>query len=444
MWYGFSKSDEKWGIYVVKEQMSPERSKLHKPLYRLFRALIRRPLLHRFHYSYDKYTPKTVPFLLLTNHNLAQDPALIACSWRSRLYFVADQHALPQTWAARLLHTTFCPLAPAATPEETAAAVCRVLQSGISVGLFAEGERSFSGETGSLAPNLGQLIKQAGVPLITYRTEGGYLTQPRWAKSLRPGGMLGHVINEYAPTLLQNFTPEQINVLVQADLYTSADQEQGLRRRAYRGKNLAEHLENALYLCPECGDLNTLYSQGNRLLCHNCNMELLFTPYGLLEQKNGFPAPHTTVKNWMDWQAQQLILHKKDWQEHPAQIIARDPNQSLYKMEETTPLPLGRGEMVLYGDRLQWMPTQRDCQPPPSAIPFPYREIRQMTLHGADLLRFSLADGSCYQLASDHPRSGLKYLHLLRLLQEDAADNAADPANAADNAAAAADTYLPA
>ena len=49
----------------------------------------------------------------------------------------------------------------------------------------------------------GKLAKSAGVRVVTYRIEGGYLTQPRWSTGTRRGKLFGRLIHVYEPAELK-------------------------------------------------------------------------------------------------------------------------------------------------------------------------------------------------------------------------------------------------
>ncbi|MEG1997583.1 MAG: 1-acyl-sn-glycerol-3-phosphate acyltransferase [Clostridiales bacterium] len=393
---------------MEKNRLTTIRPRLHKTVYRCLRQLLAWPLGRSYHYTATPYTPAEQPFLLLCNHHLAIDAALVAIGLKTPLYFVVNEPQTPPGYLAKLLIWGLKPILRRAnqTEADIQGEILTALQRGDNVALFIEGECSFTGITGPLPPSVGNLVKLAKVPLLTYRLDGGYLTQPPWAKNRRHGGMAGRVVNEYTPPLLDALSPSQINILIQADLYSSANEEQGVPPRPYRGKNLAEHLETALYLCPECGGINLLKSRGDFLFCQKCGLRLRFTPDGVLVGEDGAAFPYPTVQAWMQWQKAQLQLAAKDWPNHPKQPLATDHGQTLYCYDGGKKRSLGIGQTILYGDKLVFLPQTRQKQV------FYYAQIDRIHLRKADLLNFSLLDGRCFELRSDHPRSALKYLEI--------------------------------
>jgi 1-acyl-sn-glycerol-3-phosphate acyltransferase len=75
----------------------------------------------------------------------------------------------------------------------------RRLKKGYSVCLFPEGNRSFDGVTRPFPPSTGRVAKACGAALVTFRTEGAYLSNPRWGDTLRRGRVRGRVAGIYPP-----------------------------------------------------------------------------------------------------------------------------------------------------------------------------------------------------------------------------------------------------
>ncbi|MEG1537986.1 MAG: UDP-N-acetylglucosamine 2-epimerase, partial [Clostridiales bacterium] len=141
-------------------------------------------------------------------------------------------------------------------------------------------------------------------------------------------------------------------------------------------------------------------------ICQKCGLRLRFTPYGELVGEDGAAFPYPTVQAWMQWQKAQLQLAAKDWPNHPKQPLATDHGQTLYCYDGGKKRSLGIGQTILYGDKLVFLPQTRQKQV------FYYAQIDRIHLRKADLLNFSLLDGRCFELRSDHPRSALKYLEI--------------------------------
>ena len=244
------------------------------------------------------------PYLVLANHNLDLDPALVGLSFPQHMYFVASEHVFRKGWISKLLRAMFAPISrmKGATDAQAALDIIRALRRGSNVCLFAEGNRSFSGVTGPISPATGKLAKAAGVSLITYRLTGGYLTKPRWARTRRRGRMTGTCVRVYTTEELKTMTPEEVNAHIAEDLFEDAFLRQSEIPVPFYGQGLAEGLETALFLCPQCGGVGTLRGKGDRFICR-CGLSVRYTVYGFFE---GADVPFSCVRDWDVWQAAEL------------------------------------------------------------------------------------------------------------------------------------------
>lgn len=242
------------------------------------------------------------PFLLVSNHNTDLDPVLLGASYKKHMYFVASEHALRGGIGAYLLKKLFAPIArqKGGTDALAAMQILRKLRGGANVALFAEGNRSFDGLTEPMFTATGKMVKAARCALVTYKLEGGYFTSPRWSKSLRRGRMKGYPVHIYTREQLASMTAEQINACIEADLYENAYARQETEHIRFKGRDLAEYLETALFLCPRCGKVGTLKSKGDRFFC-TCGLLAVYDEEGRLSG-----APYETVLAWDAWQKAQL------------------------------------------------------------------------------------------------------------------------------------------
>ena len=242
----------------------------------------------RFNYKYDDLREIEGPYLLLANHNLELDPAFVGVAAGKHLYFVASEHILRKGFGTWLLMTFFKPIIHQKGKQgmNTIKEMLKTLKDGHSVCIFPEGNRSFNGLTGEILPSIGKVARRSGAKLITYRIEGGYLSQPRWSTTLRKGKMQGRLVKEYSVEELKAMTDEQINKAICADLYEDAYATQQKEKIAFKGKKLALGMESTIFTCPDCGSIGTLHSDDNHLYC-DCGFKAKYDVYGELTDMKG-------------------------------------------------------------------------------------------------------------------------------------------------------------
>lgn len=371
----------------------------HKAVFSILHGPVRLFCRLAFGYTFDR-TPKIKgPYLLLANHTTNFDPLFVASGLRDHLYFVASEHIFRRGLLSRLLVWALAPIprTKGSTDASAALQVLRTLRGGHNVGLFAEGNRSWSGKTGEIHPTTARLVLAARAPLVTYRLTGGYFTNPRWGGSLRRGRMHGCVVQVYPWDVLQTKSEAEITEIINRDLYVDAYADQRAQPVRYRGRRLAERLETAIYACPVCRETGLLHSAGDRLSCR-CGLSARFTEFGLLEG-----APFETLPEWDAWQTQFMAERIAGAGAAP---IFSDDGQALYALEGGhTARKVSEGTMRLYRDRL----TLGDFSLPLGAL-------LQISLHGRETLVFS--DGARnFEVRSPHSRCGRKYETAVNILK---------------------------
>ncbi|MBR7019450.1 MAG: 1-acyl-sn-glycerol-3-phosphate acyltransferase [Lachnospiraceae bacterium] len=235
----------------------------------------------KFRYRYDSLKKIKGPYLLLANHNMEMDPILLGIAARRQAFFVASEHIARKGFGTWFLMRYFHPILHRKGKDgaRSVMTILKTLRSGSSVTLFPEGNRSFDGVTCPIPEATGKMAKHAGVPVITYRFEGGYLSQPRFSLTLRKGRVTGHLVRVYQPEELKAMTDEQVIEAIAADLREDAYETQEREKIAFKGKKLARGIESTLYRCPKCGRFGTLQSDDKTVRC-DCGYEAEYDVYG--------------------------------------------------------------------------------------------------------------------------------------------------------------------
>jgi 1-acyl-sn-glycerol-3-phosphate acyltransferase len=354
----------------------------------------------KFNYSYEQAGAIPGPFLLIANHVTDLDPLMVGCSFRQQMYFVASEHLFRKGFLTKLLIWLVAPIARIKGTTDTVSAmnIIRALKHKSNVGLFAEGDKSWNGRTNPLHPTTARLIKAAKATLVTYRLTGGYLSSPRWGPQVRRGKISGKLVNVYSPAALSAMPDEELAAVISRDIAEDAFETQRREPVAYRGENPAEHLENALYVCPSCRRIATLHSRGDTFSC-DCGLSVRYNDYGFFEGEN---KPFETIAQWDDWQEEFLKSYVGSLDDGP---VLSDPGQCLFRINtDHSETLVAEGTMALHKDRFVL-----------GDFSVPLDKLYQMGVYGPDMIVFS-AEGSNYEIKSSILRSGRKYLTLYQLL----------------------------
>ncbi|MBQ3287736.1 MAG: 1-acyl-sn-glycerol-3-phosphate acyltransferase [Firmicutes bacterium] len=398
-------------------RLTPGRIRLHRLIWKLGRPLMH-PLMHRrYRFHAKKETGLPDCFLLLCNHVTHLDPLLVVDSFPRQMYFVASEHIQRKKIAPLMMALTF-PIIRRKSRTETGTAmdILRRLKAGCSVCVFIEGERSYAGQTEFIPDSAAHLAKMCGCALVTYRIEDGYFTEPRWASSSRPNGhMTGHVVKVYSPEELKAMSRQEALEHIRQDLWLDAYAVQEKEMLTYPGKNLAEHLETALFYCPVCGSVGTMRSRGDRFFCEKCGLDLRYTDKGYLEAADGSEPPYTKVRDWFNWQKEAAAeLADSSYGKH--ELLTEDEDQLLFAVDEDshTSRQLATGKLALYGDGLEFTA-------PGFQLKFPVSRVNMVSCHESKLLSFSVNgedDAGFYEVDCVIPRSAVKYQLMFCALKE--------------------------
>lgn len=371
--------------------------KRHVIFYQLLRPLIVVFLFFKFNYRFKKAKELPETYLVLSNHTTDFDFLMVASSFSDQMYFVGSEHIARWKWLYAIV--TYCfglvTRSKGTTASSTVLEMLRLLRGGHNVCLFAEGSRCWDGVTGPILPATGKILKKARCGLVTYRIEGGYFASPRWSGRTRRGRVYGAPVNIYTAEDLAAMTADEINAVINRDLYEDAYARQLEAPSPYKGRGLAEGMENLLFICPECGRVDTIRSQGDTVSCSACSMSFRYDTHGMLEG-----IPFRTVKELADWQKAQVAQAAAAGEAYTA------PSATLRRVENHEETILAQGSVSMDSDTLTCADTV-----------FPMESITNFDIHGKRGLVFSTADGY-YELKPDAPANALKFFLLYNACRE--------------------------
>jgi len=184
----------------------------------------------------------------------------------ARLYFYHSLLGRLMKWMGAFPKSMF------ALDTESTKNCLRVLQKGGVLAMMPEARLSTAGRFEDIQPGTYSFLKKAGVPIYTVKICGDYFADPKWGKGFRRGSLVEAELDIlFTAEQLQTATVEQIRQVVEQRLYYDEFQWLASRPKVrYRGKCLAEGLENILSICPKCGGRHTITTQKKDIFCGNC------------------------------------------------------------------------------------------------------------------------------------------------------------------------------
>jgi len=382
------------------------RNRLHICFYAVMRQLLTLPIRWLLNFQPVPVPVTENPYIVVSNHNTDFDSILLGISFRKHMYFVASEHIFRTGWLRKLLVCFLDPIPKrkGGTDVGTAMQMMRRLRRGNNVALFAEGNKSFHGATCPIHPATGSMVRASGASLVTYRLEGGYFTSPRWSHTLRRGRMRGGAVNVYSPQALSGMKDAEINRVIARDIDEDAYRRQEEDTVAFKGKKLAEGIQNALYICPRCHAFGTVTGRDDQVLC-GCGLQATYTDTGYLESEH---LPFKTLEEWGHWQRGYLKTLVEKAGDEP---VFQDANQTILRIyPDHHTEEVARGTLSMGRKGLQ-------C----GAFLLPLEQMQGLEIYGRNTVVFSGGGDSRYQVESATERSGLKYFETYQLLCEERA-----------------------
>ena len=351
------------------------------------------------------YKPKHTPFILIANHSDPLDPGFEMMALKRYIRFIASDHLMRSKIGGLILTKLGGVIVkhrekPSSVLNEE---IIANIKAGIPVGIHAEGGTSTNGETGYISVHTGQLVKDSGAALITFRFTGGYLRTPRWAKNNRKGLLKGQVVNEYSPEFLKGKTAEEITQIIRRDTYINVYEEQKKETHLYKGADLAEYVERTLFMCPKCREVGRLHSKGDYLNC-DCGYSVRMGEDGFFHENSG-ELVFDNILEWDKWQ-------RSKWKEKVLKAEAEDEifseeGQIIGKVTGSDrEIVSENGTIRLFGNRIELIWSENGKEEIKVLFFSKLKQVQTASREGLILI----TDSEYYDIRSRIPRAATKYV----------------------------------
>lgn len=241
------------------------------------------------------------PYILLANHTYLFDVVHVPLRTWKVPFIIASQTLFTKQPTKFLVTQVAHVISKSKGKSDTAAImnIFNVVKKGYPILIFPEGDTTFYGETGHIEEATMKLIKKLKLDVVTCNIRGGYSSRPRWGTGKRSRH---HLELCYKMAInkddLQDMSVEKVTEIINRELYHNEYDYQRKAMIPHRGKELAEGLENVVYVCPHCQAINTIITHGNSFHCSNCKKEGHIDEFGFLHD--------FVFDNLVDWNKYQL------------------------------------------------------------------------------------------------------------------------------------------
>jgi len=224
--------------------------------------------------------------------------------------------------------------------------------------------------------------------------------------------MWGEAVGDYSAEELKKLSVEDINNIINRDMYVNTFDDQKKDPTPYTGKHLAENLETTLYVCPKCHAMGKLHSKDDILSCE-CGYSVRFLESGLFETACDDKIIIDNIATWDHWQRDFIKSKLPEYLAYPSdKPVESDSQQILKKIGALKSVDIiGHGTFAIYTDRLEFHADDTN-----EKFVFPFSDLAGFAFSLQMKILFSLKDGTYYEVDSEIPRSAFKYMVLYRYL----------------------------
>lgn len=268
-----------------------------------FLRLVMTPFMKlRYNYVPEPAPIKEGPCLIINNHQATMDPFFVAASFKFPLYFFTSDD-LFNLKVSPLIRYLVAPIPKSKSMSDLNAVrtALRIFREGGAVSVAPEGNRTLSGRLWEMDDSIAKLAKLSKVPLVVYNLCGGYGTDPRWGGKIRRGTKYtGRVKRIIYPDEYKDMSVAELSGIIKTEL----DVDDAASGERYTSRRRAEYIERALYMCPVCGAVGSIYSRGTHFECKNCHTRAEYT-----EDLHISPpvCGYDRIYGWYEWERGEIV-----------------------------------------------------------------------------------------------------------------------------------------
>ena len=377
---------------------------LIRPRHKIVENLIRTFFLpyakRRYNIEIEKFNGENRPYLILSNHQTAYDQFFIGEAIDGMIYYVASEDIFSLGFISKVINYLIAPIPIKKQVTDVKAVLhCnRISKAGGTIALFPEGNRTYSGKTEYINPAIAGLVKLLKLPIAFFRIEGGYGVHPRWADDVRKGSKMRAYVSKVME--VEEYSSLDNNALyeiIKKELFVD---DTTIESENYH-KNLAESVERAIYICPNCG-ITAFKSKRNFFKCNTCNLLVEYLPNKKLKGASE-DISFEYLKDWYDYQSN--YVNNLDLQTFEDKEICKDIKVKLFKvvLYKKKKLLNKKASITLYNDKIVINNKGN--------MVLPLDEISAVTVLGKNKLNVYHKD-SVYQIKGDRSFNAIKYVNI--------------------------------
>ena len=350
------------------------------------------------------------PYVVVANHVNYWDPFWISAFLRHPIQFVTSDNVFREAFLGIAMQLVgSIPKTKLMNDSRTVRQIFGVRREGGVIGIFPEGARSDDGRSLPVLPAVARLVRKLDVPVVIAKIAGGYLSRPRWARTVRRGRVQIDYSLLFSRDDLARLSDAEVHSVMCERLAFDEMARQRATRIPFRGRRPAEFLERLLFICPQCRSMSRMQSHGDALRCTACSYQVRVNRFGFFEPRRG-PLFFEDPAQWNSWQLsvfEELLegcegVRKPVFEERPAVLLKGYRDRPLRK--------IGTGSAALMRNRVVFRADEGKSRS------FPLSEIRGMNVQNREKLEF-YCDNALFRLDFLEPRaSSYKWMKAVQVL----------------------------
>lgn len=213
-------------------------------------------------------------YIILSNHVTQFDGVFLALSFSRPFSILVSDSFFSSGFAKIASH--LCGMIPkkkGAVDMKSTMMMMKTIKEGGNLAFYPEGNRTYAEFQFPFSDRFAGFIRQFNKKIVIFNVHGGFGSYPRFGSKRRKGKYYGEIKKILNPEDYAKMSDEEFERLLKDNLKIY-DSENG---EFYKSKRRAEYLERMLFVCPKCGAVETLHSNGNHLVCSKCGLDVEYT-----------------------------------------------------------------------------------------------------------------------------------------------------------------------
>ncbi len=247
--------------------------------------------------------PADSPFFLVSSHRNYFDPFFLIKIVNRPVHFVATFEIFRNPFSRFIFKKLHCiPKQRYCHDTASVKKIIELIDRDAVIGIFPEGERSWTGRIGTFKPEVLKLLREfRHIPVLPLKLEGNYAAWPRWGRNIRRANVSITIQKPYhiAEDLPLEKIEEQIKKMIEPD-------DAG---RLCKSAKMAQDIRIVIYRCPICRSFEPMSIISNTSFeCDNCRNVFSISPDYTIEYHDG----STKVNESIDSLYNKIKIQEKD------------------------------------------------------------------------------------------------------------------------------------